>query len=50
MSIQILRTSRVDLGKDKLKKWSQINEKFKSMWSWPPPGEWFVSDKKIICQ
>ena len=39
-------TSRIDLGKDNLMKWSQLNEKAKSMWSWPNPGEKFVFDKK----
>ena len=39
-------TSRVDLGKDNLKRWSQLNEKSKSMWGWPKPGEKFVLDKE----
>ena len=39
-------SSRIDLGKDNLKKWNQLNEKSKSMWSWPKPGESFVFDEK----
>ncbi len=39
-------TSRLDLGKDNLKLWSQLNDQSKSMWSWPKPGDRYEVDKK----
>jgi len=39
-------TSRIDIGEDNIKKWSQLNKKSKSMWNWPEPGETYVFDKK----
>ncbi len=43
---RIRGTSRIDIGKDNLMKWSQLNERSKSMWNWPQPGESFDYDKK----
>ncbi len=39
-------TSRIVLGKENLQYWNQLNEKSKSMWSWPKPGDRFVSKKR----
>ena len=40
-------TSRIDLGKDKLRHWDQLSDISKSMWGWPKPGDHFTNDKKI---
>jgi len=39
-------TSKIELGKDKLLHWNELNEKVKSMWSWPSPGENYIFDTK----
>ena len=36
--------SRFVLGKDKTRYWEQLTEGSKSMWSWPYPGEKFISN------
>ena len=39
-------TSTIEIAKEKLIFWNQLNEKTKSMWSWPNPGEDFIFDQK----
>tara|TARA_B100000965_G_C19327806_1_gene641609 strand:- start:34 stop:570 length:537 start_codon:yes stop_codon:yes gene_type:complete len=39
-------TSRIDLGIESHRHWEQLNEKSKSMWFWPSPGDHFSFDKK----
>mgnify|MGYP001262500383 CR=1 FL=1 len=34
-------TSRIELNKDCISHWEQLNEDSKSMWGWPNPGEHF---------
>ena len=41
-------TSRIDLGKDNIHHWNQLNNKSKSMWSWPTPGERFCLEKEHV--
>ena len=38
--------SRIDLGDDNINLWNQLDEKNRSMWSWPRPGDTFLPDKK----
>ncbi len=38
--------SRIDLSKDKLNHWNQLNERSRSMWSWPKPGDSYSSGKE----
>ena len=34
-------TSKFDFGKEKLRHWQKLDDKTKSMWSWPKPGDIF---------
>tara|TARA_Y100001968_G_C19267029_1_gene672241 strand:- start:248 stop:790 length:543 start_codon:yes stop_codon:yes gene_type:complete len=36
--------SKIVLGKDNLQYWNQLNEKNKSMWNWPKPGNVYVPE------
>tara|TARA_Y100001968_G_C19015278_1_gene552521 strand:- start:48 stop:596 length:549 start_codon:yes stop_codon:yes gene_type:complete len=40
--------SSIEIGKETLHYWNQINEESKSMWNWPCPGEDYVIDQKKI--
>ena len=37
--------AKIEIGKDKLIQWNQLNEKSKSMWGWPSPGDNFKSNQ-----
>lgn len=39
-------TSKIELGKQNLNHWKQLNEKSRLMWGWPKPGERLVDDQK----
>ena len=39
-------TSRFEVGKKKLLHWAEINEKSKSMWNWPIPGDPYQVEKR----
>tara|TARA_Y100001968_G_C19174258_1_gene627198 strand:+ start:243 stop:785 length:543 start_codon:yes stop_codon:yes gene_type:complete len=38
--------SAIDSGKDTIRHWNQLTESSKSMWSWPSPGDSFVSESQ----
>ena len=38
--------STIDIGKDTIRHWEQLNQSSRSMWSWPSPGDSFVSVSK----
>ena len=39
-------SSTIDKSNDTIRHWEQLTESSKSMWSWPYPGESFVSENK----
>ena len=38
--------AKIDISNENLIHWNQLNEKSKSMWNWPSPGDNFIFDQK----